>query len=166
MTDIWTTHHILPHAEEPIKCSCLWRCVSPPSPIGIFWDLIKAELMLCSFSGWALWISFSSIQSLIFMKHARTYYLGDSSHLSNLVIISQQMKKLWGERHIHTHLYTHMHTHKHRDCLSLISLGNQIKNSIDVNNEVLFLWQISVPFKPILPVRRTAKFSTGTRPDR
>lgn len=136
MTDKRTTHYILPHAEEPIKCRCLWRGVSPPSPIGIFWDLIKVELMLCSFSGCALRISVSSIQSLIFMKHARTY-LGDSSHPSTSVIISQEMKNLrGGKTYSHTPIHTHTHTHKHCDCLSLISLGNQIKNSIDVNNEV------------------------------
>ena len=42
---------------------------------------------------------------------ARTYYLWDSSHLSSLVIISQQMKNLQeGQTYSHTPIYTHTYS--------------------------------------------------------
>lgn len=165
MSDLFTTHQSLPCAEELEKCCCLWGCGSPPSPTGIF-----------SNKSWARAVPFQWTHTMnVFFFHPITYFHEACknllswrlSHLSGLVIISQQMKNLRGWRtQSHTPIYTRAHTHKHCHGLSLISLGNQIKNSIDVNNKVFISLEISVPFKPILPVRGTAEFSTGTRPDR
>lgn len=137
MSDLCTTHQTLPHAEEPEKCCCLTgMCLTSLS----HWDFLSSN------KSWAHAVPFQWMHTMnVFFFHPITYFHEACknllswrlSHLSGLVMISQQMKNLRGRRtYPRTPICTHTHTHKHCHCLSLISLGNQIKNSIDVNNEV------------------------------